>query len=92
MAYDFDDCADRSPPHVDVEPMAADDLEHLVILLELGAITLTKAPDDSFTAEQLLAEAKKFAAPLAQPDDDDLRLVLRTSKFLARDGQLLRLK
>ena len=92
MPFDFDDCADSSPPRVDVPPMAADDLEHLVILLELGAITLTRSADSTFTTDQLLVEAKKFADQLAQPEDGDLRLVLQTCKFLERDGELLRLR
>jgi hypothetical protein len=69
------------------------DLEALTTLLELAAIFLTEDPSSTFTAEQLVAEARDIAGDEVKFDENDLRIVLGTAGFLERlDGDFFRLK
>jgi hypothetical protein len=92
MAYDFDDCADRSPPRAEIAAWLPDDLEALVTLLELGSIVLTTAADQTFTQAELLAAAHELAGPEMQLNEQDLEIVLSGCKFLERVEGRLRLK
>jgi hypothetical protein len=91
MSYDFEG-SDKSPPKVEITPWDPEDLEAIVTLLELAAITLTKDPEGSFTEEELLQEACEYCGGDFQPSDVDMKIVLSTATFLKRDGARLSLK
>lgn len=84
MSYDFDDCADRSPPQTNVEPMDPHDLESVVILMELAAISLTQKPGDQFTREELLCEARRYSGDDINPSEEDMGIVLPFVRFLRK--------
>jgi hypothetical protein len=69
------------------------DLEALVMLLELAALYLTDSPDSTFTATQLLDEARKIAGEDLAFDENDMRIALANAGFLKREtGGRLRLR
>jgi len=51
------------------------DLEQITILLTLGAIHLTNAPEDEFTFEELMAAAREYAAGEFELEEADVRIV-----------------
>lgn len=80
MPYDFDDALDKLPPKVDIEPFHPSDLEYIVTMLSVAAISLTPHPEATFTFEELLCEART----LGDLDERDVRLVLPGVRFLRR--------
>jgi hypothetical protein len=83
VPYDFETGTDRipTPPIV-----AADrrDLEAIVSLLELAAICLTDTPASDFTAEELIAEARRIGGPEIELDEGDVRIVLAAGGLLKK--------
>lgn len=76
---------------VGLVPSDPRDLEAIVLLLEVSAISLTPAPGTVFTREQLFAEAHKFWGSKPDLDDRDLAQVLSGMKTIARSGRYLTL-
>jgi hypothetical protein len=77
MSYDFDDCADRTPPpRAPGPPPNPRDLETLSTMLCLAAIWLTPAPGTPFTFEELLAQANELGAPEIVLRPVDARIVV----------------
>lgn len=70
-----------SPSH----PRSSSDLEVIVTLLELAAISLTSQPDVVFTKEELMDEAKSISD--VELTEFDVDLVLDKATFLAREKQ-----
>lgn len=62
------------------------DLEAIVMLLELAAISLTKGPESTFTATELIEEARRIGGDECPLDERDARIVLVYVKFLQRVG------
>lgn len=92
MAYDFANCSDRSPPNVEIVTARADDLETLVVLLELAAITLTKDCNSTFTAAAMIQAARDLGGDEIIPNEADLRNVIDHAAFLTKVGTLLKMK
>lgn len=84
MSYDID------PNHPgslrSFPPADPRDLEALVALLEVAAIFLTERPESSFTAEQLIAEARKIAGEEFGFDAADMKIVLDGMTTVIRTG------
>lgn len=68
------------------KPMDPQDLEALVTLLEIASVYLTKDPSTTFTADELISEARAFAGDEVPFDENDMHIVLRNSGFLRRVG------
>lgn len=93
MSYDFELAADHLPPTPTITPSDRRDLEAIVTLLELAAICLTVAPGTSFTAEELISEARRLGGYEIDLDETDIRIVLGNAGFLKKEaGGRLRLK
>lgn len=79
-------------PHGKNEPSRATDLETLVTILEVAALSLTDHPEAEFSADDLIAEARTIAGDGVIIDDQDVKNVLEKASFLERTGRLLRVK
>lgn len=92
MSYDLE-VAERSvrlPPIPRAEPR---DLEAIVMLLELAAIYLTQGPESTFTARELIDEARVIGGDGLQLDEADVKIVLGKAGFLRKNhGGRLSLK
>lgn len=72
--------------------MQGTDLEAIVLLLELGAISLTPDPSARFTYEQLLTEARSIGGAEITLDERDVKIVLPMMKSIKHErGGLYRL-
>lgn len=96
MVYDFDDCEDKSPPryHPSFTSQPADprDLETIVNLLEIAALSLTTATNVSFTKNELLCEAQAFGGEIVL-EERDVNIVLPHLGFLKKlPGKRLQLR
>lgn len=67
-----------------VEPWDSRDLETIVTLLELAAITLTTKPKAVFTREALIQEAHRYAGPKIRLDERDIGIVLPHMQHILR--------
>lgn len=65
-------------------PARSTDLEAIVMLLELAAISLTSSPGDTFTAEQLFDEARQLGGDEIVLDRSDVDIVLDKASFLKK--------
>jgi hypothetical protein len=92
MSYDFDGLPDRSAPMVTTPIPHPSDLESIVTLLEIAAITLTTKPGDTFTRGQLLAQARVVGGSDACIEDRDVAIVLPGMRCLVKVGASYRLK
>ncbi len=92
VSYDFDVEPNCIPPKIPLDvhrpsPSQGTDLEAIVTLLELAAISLTSEPGDQFTAAQLLDEARTIGGNDVTLDDVDVMIVLDKAAFLAKQKQ-----
>ena len=71
--------------------MRGDDLEAIVTLLELAAITLTESPTSTFTYEQLVTEARRYGGDEIVLDERDIKLVLPRMKTIRHERGSYRL-
>ncbi len=62
------------------------DLEALVTLLEVAALSLTRRSGDTFTAEQLIAEAREFCGKDFAAQDRDFLIALKGMTMLTKQG------
>lgn len=73
-------------------PTETRDLEAIVTLLELAAITLTNSPGSTFSKEELLKCARDYSGDDVEIRDSDVDIVLEKASFLKGDKGRLRLK
>ena len=97
MPYDVDlerfSRVEDEPPRFNVAPVETRDLEALVSLLEVAALSLTTSPEATFAIEELIIEARNFAGEDVIIEDEDIKIVLKKASFLKKlDGNRLRLR
>lgn len=97
MAYDDDHYRDHTNHSlVDVPVIQASgsrDLETIVSLLEMAAISITTVSKPTFTRDELLREARKYGGNEITLEDTDVDLVISKAGFLKKEsGKRLRLK
>lgn len=68
------------------------DLETILTVLEIAAMSLTKTPEATFTPAQLIKEAKEIGGDEVGVREDDIKIVLEKQGFLYRVGKELRLR
>ncbi|WP_453976584.1 hypothetical protein [Brevundimonas sp. Marseille-Q4549] len=73
-------------------PVPGKDLEALVTLLEVAALSLTRVPLATFSREELLAEARALGGGTIEIDDRDAKIVLEKASFVEWTGGELRLR
>jgi len=71
--------------HKKTAPARIDDLEAIVVLLELAAMTLSEKPRTSFTTEQLYDEACSIAGDDGTIDIEDVQIIVDKASFLKRE-------
>lgn len=100
MAYDFDIDVGKErliptvghPRALSNAPVLSRDLEGIVTLLEIAALSLTSEPGDTFTFDRLIQEARKIAGDEIELDERDARIVLQKATFIEKIGRELRLR
>lgn len=104
MAYDLDEAdsvnvsRQRFEPSNDHRsrtnaPIQSKDLEAIVTLLEVAALSLTPDSDATFTYEELLKEAQELGGDDLTIEEADVKIVLEKASFLKKlPGKRLRLK
>jgi hypothetical protein len=60
------------------------DLEAIVTLLEIAALSLTTEPDATFTVDRLIDEARKLGGDETDLDDQDAKIVLSKASFVKK--------
>ena len=73
-------------------PTDPHDLESIVTLLEVAALSLTAEPDAAFTYNELLREAQELCGDELEIDERDVKIVLGKASFLRKSGSEYRLK
>lgn len=73
-------------------PLHGTDLEAIVTLLELAAISLTKSPNVRFSADELYEEACQIGGDEIELDKRDVDIVLDKASFLKKERQKYQLK
>jgi hypothetical protein len=73
-------------------PRSPKDLGVIITLLEVAALSLTIGPGATFTLDQLIREARKFAGKEIELDERDIKIVLRKRTFLEKIGHEYRLR
>jgi len=68
------------------------DLEAIVTLLEVAALTLTTEPNATFSFERLCDEARELGGDEVTINDRDVKIVLEKASFLEKMGREYRLK
>ncbi len=68
------------------------DLETIITLLEIAALSLTTEEGATFTRDQLIREAKETGGPQIDLRDEDIDIVLQKQGFLVKVGKELRLR
>lgn len=68
------------------------DLETIITLLEVAALSLTTEEGATFTREQLIREAKATGGEEIDLRDEDIDIVLQKQGFLVKVGKELRLR
>jgi hypothetical protein len=74
------------------EPVANNDLEAIVTLLEVAALSLTDRPGATFTLDQLVAEARSIGGEGIDIEERDIHIVLEKQSFLEKAGGEVRLR
>jgi hypothetical protein len=91
MSYDLDLVPTGITPVPTISPANPRDLEAIMTLLELAAISLTEGPDSSFTSEELLNRARELGGSEVQIIETDVKIVLGKAGFLKKEGGRFRL-
>jgi hypothetical protein len=68
------------------------DLETIITLLEVAALSLTTEEGATFSREELIREAKLTGGPEIDLRDEDIDIVLQKQGFLVKVGKELRLR
>ena len=93
MAYDMDirnQRYDQDPNgrlRLSNEPVPSKDLEALVTLLEVAALSLTTSQDTTFTYEELFNEAREYAGDQFDLDKKDVNIILEKASFIKKLSQ-----
>lgn len=74
------------------EPSITKDLETLVTILEVAALSLSDEPSSTFTRDQLIAEAREIAGGDLDIDERDARIVLEKATFVRGTAKEMRLR
>jgi hypothetical protein len=74
------------------EPVASKDLEALVTLLEVAALSLSDNPESTFSRDELIQEARLMAGTEFEIDERDARIVLEKATFVRGSKNELRLR
>ena len=82
---------DTQPPSLKNAPVPAKDLETLMTLLEVAALSLTTSPDATFALEDLVAEAAIIGGEGIYIDIRDVQIVLSKFGFIERSAGAFRL-
>tara|TARA_R110001606_G_scaffold381646_1_gene542954 strand:- start:568 stop:1596 length:1029 start_codon:yes stop_codon:yes gene_type:complete len=95
MAYDLAsegyESTPEGPKRINRKPVPKRDLEAIVTLLELAAISLTDTPDDTFSLEDLVREAKLLAGTSFELEMEDIINVMSKAAFVKSVGKQLQL-
>ena len=98
MAYDFEVGQERysytaeQPAQLRNSRAFSKDLEAIVTLLEVAALSLTTEPDKAFTLEELVREARAIGGEEIELDDRDIKIVMEKVSFIEHVGGELRLR
>jgi hypothetical protein len=92
MSYDFDDVADHSAPIMTNYKPQPHDLETIVVLLQLAAISLTPTPGTLFSYQELLIQARQLAGDFVLEDTDAKIVFQGLSCFKKEKKKLFSLK
>lgn len=68
------------------------DLEAIVTLLEVAALSLTTEEGATFSRDRLIKEARDIGGPEIELHDEDIDIVLTKQSFLTKVGKELRLR
>ena len=68
------------------------DLEAIITLLEVAALSLTTEPEERFTLEELVREARAIGGDEIELDDRDIKIVMEKANFIENVGGELRLR
>lgn len=91
-AMPYDGPPEVAPTLAKISPAPPRDLEAIVSLLELAALSLTDKPGAQFTEEQLIEEAQSIAGDEFKVVIGDAKLVIGKSGFLKKVGKKFTLK
>jgi hypothetical protein len=92
MSYDVDVAQERFShesghrARIKNAPVPTNDLETIITLLEVAALSLTTKPGETFTRAELIREARRFAGDEIEIDDEDIKIVLTKQSFLRQAG------
>lgn len=95
MAYDLDVAQERFAfdsgrrSRVTNAPAQSRDLETIITVLEVAALTLTTHLGATFTRDRLISEARRVAGPDLDLQEEDIDIVLQKQSFLKRNGKEL---
>lgn len=98
MAYDIDIAEERFATEgghrrrVQNTAVQPRDLETILTILEVAALSLTKTPGATFTRKQLIDEAYEIGGKEIGLREDDINIVLHKQGFLAKIGKELTLR
>ena len=98
MAYDVDIAEERFSveggrrQREQNAPVQPRDLETILTILEVAALSLTKVPGATFTRKQLIQEAKEIGGKDIELREEDIKIVLHKQGFLESVGTELRLR
>jgi hypothetical protein len=98
MPYDFDVGQERfshlaeQPDQLRNSRVYSKDLEAIVTLLEVAALSLTTEPGETFSFEALVREARSIGGDEIELDDGDVKIVMEKARFVERVGGELRLR
>ena len=68
------------------------DLEAIVTLLEVAALSLTTEPDATFTFDKLLSEARELGGDEITIEERDVKIVLAKARFVEKVAGGFRLR
>jgi len=82
----------QNSSHLKNEPVGSKDLETLVTLLEVAALSLSESPTSTFSRDELIQEARLMAGADFEIDDRDAKIVLEKATFVRGSVSELRLR
>jgi hypothetical protein len=83
---------DQDSSHLKNEPVASKDLEALVTLLEVAALSLSETPESTFSRDELIQEARAMAGSEFEIDERDAKIVLEKATFIRGPAREMRLR
>jgi hypothetical protein len=98
MSYDFDIGSQRysyetgQRARESNKVLSGRDLEAIITLLEVAALSLTTEEGATFSRERLIAEARDLGGADIDLRDEDIDIVLKKQGFLVKVGKELKLR